>query len=125
MDYQEVVLGSEKAVTLCGARCFPTAKLLTFGSRMGMGSSITHSNSLFYLGQGSTDAAACISVKAYFDGLGKLRDLRQLQVNLETITKTCSPSSTFWFRTASTNFATDPRDLVYGMRELLPTQSHH
>jgi hypothetical protein len=59
-----------------------------------------------------------------FDGFKQVARPRALQVNLDLITKP-SLTSTLWFRTACGNFATDPRNLVYGMLNVLPKNLIH
>ena len=53
-------------------------------------------------------------------GLAKLRELRTIQFNLNSLTSGSEVANTIWFRIPSSSFVTDPRDLVYGMLNILP-----
>lgn len=117
---QEVILGNDNAITICGSRRFPTSQLLTFGARLMNSAPIVFYNFNFNLGRSPGGQSEGISVAFLGHGLAKLRDLRDIQANLPTLRNTTTTTSTIWFRTASGNYATDPRDVVYGMLTLVP-----
>ncbi|RYN22526.1 hypothetical protein AA0112_g9756 [Alternaria arborescens] len=116
---QEIVLGSEKSITICGARRFPTINILRFASRILNDTDVRAFNTHRILYTPTNSYSDAVSVGRLSAGLRKLSDLCTLQKNLELLTSE-SGTSTLWFRTASNNFATDPRDLLYGMMSLLP-----
>ncbi|KAK3626754.1 hypothetical protein LTR22_023049 [Elasticomyces elasticus] len=117
---QEVVLGNNKAFMMCGPRRFPTSQLLQFGARMAGSSPQVHFNSTVDLAQGHAGYRKPVSAMALGRGLMKLRELRTIQANLEVLTSESAFANTLWFRVASASFATDPRDIVYGMLNILP-----
>ncbi|KIW64378.1 hypothetical protein PV04_09317 [Phialophora macrospora] len=117
---QEIVLGNENAITICGARRFPTSQLLTLGARLFGATPELCVDRSFRLGHVPGGPSADMALKFFIEGLTKLRDLRQYQVNLPTMIDSSTYASTLWFRVASANYATDPRDMVYGMLNLLP-----
>ncbi|CAN9286406.1 unnamed protein product [Alternaria alternata] len=116
---QEIVLGSEKSITICGARRFPTIHILRFASRILNDQHSRTFNTHLTLYTPTKSYSDAVSVGRLTAGLRKLSDLCTLQKNLELLTSE-SGTNTLWFRTASNNFATDPRDLLYGMMSLLP-----
>ena len=61
-----------------------------------------------------------LTMGALVDGIAKLKNMFEFWYLLETYKVRVELFNTLWLRTAAENFATDPRDIVYGMLELLP-----
>ncbi|KAK4910848.1 hypothetical protein LTR49_020543 [Elasticomyces elasticus] len=101
---QEVVLGNNKAFIICD--------LDDFQHRNCCNSALAW--------RGHAGYRKPVSAMALGRGLMKLRELRTIQANLEVLTSESAFANTLWFRVASASFATDPRDIVYGMLNILP-----
>lgn len=119
---QEIAMGSEKSITICGKRRFPTIHLLRFASRVLNAGAPGVFNRHLLIQDRSQNHSESIDVGLLLSGLRKLSDTCALQKNLETMISELTPAATLWFRISSGNYATNPKDLVYGMMNLLPSQ---
>jgi len=120
---QEIALANPDAVAISGPRCFKTRNLLFCGS---------HSRHFFtYLGH-MTDARTVIrnpndssspafSLESVHQGFRRLQNLAACGEILEDA-QSLLHWSTIWFRIPSESDATDSRDFLYGMVNLLPSE---
>ncbi|KAH7096019.1 heterokaryon incompatibility protein-domain-containing protein [Paraphoma chrysanthemicola] len=119
---QEIAMGSEKSLIICGNRRFPTKHLLRFASRILNDAKQINFNRHLQIQSPSRRYSDAIDVGLLLSGLRKLCDICTLQHNLQSLTSELAPANTLWFRISSNNYATDPKDLLYGMMNLLPSQ---
>lgn len=63
-----------------------------------------------------------MTLGALVDGYAKLKNMYELRLLVESNKVNLYFFHTLWFRTAAENRSTDPRDLVYGMLAVLPSQ---
>jgi hypothetical protein len=121
---QEICLGGDKAIAICGARRFPMSELLRCGPILG--SRVLQSGKRLNLGlsldPGSDGDAQYLSMLDLQTSLKKLMALHYAKLECINDDRTVPVSNPLWFRIPSGSRATDPRDLVYGMLNLLPKQ---
>ncbi|KAJ9648634.1 hypothetical protein H2199_001489 [Coniosporium tulheliwenetii] len=118
---QEIAMGSENSMIICGARRFPTTNILRFGKWLSMKTPDLIFNSNIPIGRDYDPQSIGIPVGTLVDGLRKILDLDDLRYNIGAMTAEPLLVNSLWFHTASSNNATDTRDLVYGMLNLLPS----
>lgn len=126
---QEVALASEKSLIICGMKKFSTMDVLLFGARYTQGSMITMPNGsqpigreLFIEAEHIEANEHIMTLDALLNGIAKLKNMYELRSLLERNKVELETFNTLWFRTAAENRSTDPRDLVYGMLAVLPSQ---
>lgn len=119
---QEITMGSERSITICGRRRFPTIHLLRFASRVLNAGTPSVFNRHLLIQDRSQNYSDAIDVGLLLSGLRKLSDTCALQKNLQSMISELTPAATLWFRISSGNYSTNPKDLVYGMMNLLPSQ---
>ena len=127
---QEVVLGGDKSIVICGTRRFSWTNLLRCGTMLNAGMAASASwNFDMQLGwfQNEKERAYCITLADLKNGITKLQMLRDAQTDSRgeereknPVARSVPASSTLWFRIVSSNNATDSRDLIYGIMNLLP-----
>jgi hypothetical protein len=125
---QEIALGGEKSIVLCGARRFSWTNLLRCGKMLNAGFSASFWNLDARLNpsQGNDENEDYLTLADLKEGITKLQMLRDAQINSrkqdedDKDYREVPRSNTLWFRIPSSNDATDPRDLIYGMMSLLP-----
>ena len=126
---QEVVLGGEKSIAICGTRRFSWTNLLRCGKMLNAGMAAASWNFDMQLGwiQNEEEEPYCVTLADLKDGITKLQMLRDARIDSRgeegennQVARRVPGSSTLWFRIASSNNATDSRDLIYGMMDLLP-----
>ena len=133
---QEIVLGGEKSVLICGARRFPWTNILRCGKMLNAGMAATSWNLDTKLGplqneKGEVDDY--LTMADWKSGITKLQMFRDAGIFSRRMLQEeelegqghiqysdVHLSNTLWFRIPSSNNATDPRDLIYGMMSLLP-----
>jgi hypothetical protein len=119
---QELAMSGENSIIICGHRRFPTTPILRIGKRFRPLESLAATANLGYtIGRLYDPKSKGIPIGSLIDGFKKLRNLSDLRNNLDEITSEDVILNSLWFQTASRNDATDPRDLVYGMINLLPS----
>jgi hypothetical protein len=127
---QEVALASEKSLLICGMKKFSTMGVLLFGKRHTQSSTkIKVPNRSQLIGQELFVEAEYVeanepimTVGALIDGIAKLKNIYELRLLMERNKIELEIFNTLWFRTAAENRSTDPRDLLYGMLAVLPSQ---
>ena len=126
---QEIVLGGEKSIAICGPRRFSWTNLLRCGKMLNAGMAAASWNFDMQLGwiQKEEEEPYCVTLADLQDGITKLQMLRDAHIDSRReegeknqVARRVPDSNTLWFRIASTNNATDSRDLIYGMMNLLP-----
>ena len=127
---QEIVLGGDKSIVICGARRFSWTNLLRCGKMLSAGMAASASwNFDMQLGwiQNKEEEPYCVTLADLRDGITKLQMLRDARIDSRgekgennQVARRVPHSSTLWFRIASSNNATDSRDRIYGMMDLLP-----
>ncbi|KAH8653511.1 heterokaryon incompatibility protein-domain-containing protein [Xylariales sp. PMI_506] len=128
---QEIVLGGDRSIAICGKRRFSWTSILRCGNMLKAGMSLTTWNwdtKLSPTGDDDNDdSTEELTLADMREGITKLQMLRDAHIDCTRIEKEESqgeyyvPSSnTLWFRIPSSNKATDTRDLIYGMMNLLP-----
>ena len=123
---QEIVLGAEKSVAICGTRRFSWNNLLRCGKMLNAGMAAASWNFDIQLGwiQNEEKVPYWVTLGDLRDGITKLQMLRDAHIDSRRedgeIARRVPGSNTLWFRIASSNNATDSRDLIYGMTNLLP-----
>jgi hypothetical protein len=116
---QEIAMARTDSLIICGARKFPTSHILMFGKRFGKFDETF--NNAYKIGRGYDPTSNGISIGFLERGMSNLRNLWDMQNHLDVITSPDFSVSTLWFRVASGSNASDPRDLVYGMMNLMPS----
>jgi hypothetical protein len=127
---QEVGLASEKSLIICGMKKFSTMNVLLFGKAHARSSKeITVPNrsqpvglELFIEAENIEANEPMMMLGALVDGVARLKNMYELRLLVETNKVELFFFNTLWFRTAAENRSTDPRDLVYGMLAILPSQ---
>jgi hypothetical protein len=133
---QEIVLGGEKSILICGARRFSWTNILRCGKMLNAGMAATSWNLDTKLGplqneKGEVDDY--LTMADWKSGITKLQMFRDAGIFSRRMLQEeelegqghikysdVHLSNTLWFRIPSSNNATDPRDLIYGMMSLLP-----
>ena len=133
---QEIVLGGEKSILICGARRFSWTNILRCGKMLNAGMAATSWNLDTKLGplqneKGEVDDY--LTMADWKSGITKLQMFRDTGIFSRRMLQEeelegqghikysdVHLSNTLWFRIPSSNNATDPRDLIYGMMSLLP-----
>lgn len=125
---QEIALASEKSIVICGMKRFSMIDVLLFGRRHAMASAeLSLRNRRQPVGieifkDGRNQDQPVMSLGKVMDGIAKLKNIYELRLLLNRNKVGLENFNTLWFRTASENRATDPRDLIYGMLAVLPSQ---
>lgn len=119
---QEIVLGGDKSVAICGARRFPMSDLLHCARtlRSGIGDYVL--NRRFRIDGEADGEAKNLTIEELRIGVTKLSTLNDAKINMGQLHGSVHISNTLWFRIPSSSTATDHRDLIYGMMGLLPVQ---
>jgi hypothetical protein len=127
---QEIALGGEKGIVICGARRFSWINILRCGKMLSAGMAAAAWNMNMRLDPSEIDDEEdYLTVADLKHGITKLQMLRDAHIDSrrqedeedEVYKTTAVPlSNTLWFRIPSSNRATDSRDLIYGMMNLLP-----
>jgi hypothetical protein len=118
---QEISLGAERSTVICGARRFPMSDLLRCGKvlRAGLGGALL--NRRLKLDQSAESETKHLTLEDLKAGITKLNTLHDAKIDsYRDADRNVPLSNTLWFRIPSSNNATDSRDLVYGMMNLLP-----
>jgi len=119
---QEIVLGGDKSIAICGARRFPMSGLLQCARtlRSGIGNYVPDRR--LRIDEEADGEAKDLTMEELQAGVTKLSTLNDAKVHMGQIHGSVHISNTLWFRFPSSSNATDHRDLVYGMMGLLPVQ---
>ena len=125
---QEIVLGGKKSIAICGARRFSWTSLLRGGKLLNAGMAVTLWNFDMKLDptqNQNEDDKDYLTLADLKDCITKLQMLRDAHIDSrraeeDEADRHVPGSSTLWFRIPSSNNATDWRDLIYGMMNLLP-----
>lgn len=113
-------MGGENSVTICGPQSFDTTNLLRCGKLLCSGIGNMFLNLQMRLGQGSDGRSSHISLEDLRSGLMKLVCLFDSKIDSEDEDRAIPHTNTLWFRIASNSDATDGRDRLYGMLNLMP-----
>lgn len=123
---QEIVLGGEKSIAICGARRFSWTNLLRCGKMLNAGMAATSWNFDMKLDPTQNEDEDYLTLADLKNGITKLQMLRDAHIDSgreeeeDEADRHVPGSNTLWFRIPSSNNATDSRDLIYGMLNLLP-----
>jgi len=115
---QEITMGGDKSTVICGARRFAMHDLLRCGKllRAGLGSGLLNR----HLRLDTDSETDFLTLGDFQTGITKLNTLHDVKTNCREESQELPASNTLWFRIPSSCNATDSRDLVYGMLNLLP-----
>ncbi|KAH0559528.1 hypothetical protein GP486_003957 [Trichoglossum hirsutum] len=127
---QEIALSGGKGIAICGARRFSWTNILRCGKILNAGIAAALWNFDMRLGPlGTGEDEDYFTVADLKKGITKLQMLRDAHIDSRRQEDKedefykyhdVPRSNTLWFRIPSSNDATDSRDLVYGMMNLLP-----
>ena len=119
---QEVALGGENSIAICGARRFPWPTLLRYGRvlQSALRDPRVFLNRQLLLGPGPDCHTDSPTAGDLMEGISRLTVLQIAQMDARDPNRPVPASNKLWFKIPSTSRATDARDLVYGMMNLLP-----
>jgi hypothetical protein len=117
---QEISMGGDRSTAICGARRFPMPDLLKCGKMLNAGLGDELFNHELKLDQGAESETLHITLGDLRAGIIKLNILHDTKIDCRDVDRNVPLSNTLWFRIPSSNDATDSRDLVYGMMNILP-----
>lgn len=113
---QEISMGSDRSIIICGARRFSTSFLLRCSKLLSAGLGATVVNLRLKLEQ----SHGHLTLGDLKSGITKLITLHDAKIDSVDPDRDVPLSNTLWFRIPSSSNATDSRDLIYGMMSLLP-----
>ncbi|KAH8588997.1 heterokaryon incompatibility protein-domain-containing protein [Bisporella sp. PMI_857] len=119
---QEICLGGDRAIAVCGARRFSLPELLRCGPILGsrMLQNGKRLNLQLLLNPRSDGDVQYLNMEDVQVAVKKLMALHYARLECENDDREVPQTNALWFRIPSGSRATDPRDLVYGMMNLLP-----
>jgi hypothetical protein len=120
---QEICLGGDRAIAICGPRRYRMSELLRCGPILG--SKIVQRgkflNEDLLLDPGSETDAQYLTMGDLHAAVKKLMALYHANIECRDEERPVPLSNALWFRIPGGSRASDPRDLVYGMINLLPS----
>jgi hypothetical protein len=125
---QEIALANENSILICGMKRYPMTDLLKFGkwhTQSTIAFAVPHRAHALRRPASSdsqTGVQPIMTIGNLVDGSARLKNIYESRQLLEVNKNRLECFNTLWFRTAAENHATDPRDLIYGMSALLPSQ---
>jgi hypothetical protein len=120
---QEICMGGNDSIAICGKRRFYMTDILTCGKIL-LRVDLTHLifNRNLKLDENGNPETQQLEVQDLRNGIVKLRTLRDAKIDSMDPNRDVPLSNTLWFRIPSSNNASNPRDLIYGMLNLLPAE---
>ena len=119
---QEVALGGENSIAICGARRFPWPTLLRYGRvlQSALRDPSVFLNKQLLLSPGPDYYTDSPTAGDLMESISRLTTLQIAQIDARDPNRPVPASNKLWFKIPSTSRATDARDLVYGIMNLLP-----
>jgi hypothetical protein len=112
---QEIAMGGDRSIAICGARRFPMFDILKCGKMLNSGMTQAIFNLRLEL-----HPKKHISLGDLQAGLQKMTTLHDAKIDSQDPDRDVPGSNTLWFKIASSSNATNAKDRVYGMLNLLP-----
>jgi len=120
---QEICMGGDKSIAICGARRFNMADILACGKillQIELKDLVI--NRGLKLDESDNPETEELQLQDLRSGIVRLRTFRDAKIDSMNPNREVPLSNTLWFRIPSSSSATNSKDLIYGMMNLLPDQ---